>query len=83
MQDLLIRSHNHDLEDSTNLGQKPTWDELIQVENKVDKKLEEVKVKTTNKAIRQKMSRYRYLHKLEHSETTQTSTKFSKREDLK
>ena len=39
MQDLLIRSHNHDLEDSTNLGQKPTWDELLQIENKVDQKL--------------------------------------------
>ena len=39
MQDLLIRSHNHDLEDSTKLGQKPTWAELLQIENKVDQKL--------------------------------------------
>ena len=39
MQDLLIRSHNHNLEDSTKLGQKPTWAELLQIENKVDQKL--------------------------------------------
>ena len=39
MQDSLIRSHNHNPKDSTKLGQKPTWAELLQIENKVDQKL--------------------------------------------
>ena len=42
MQGKLIRSQNHNLENSAKLGQKPTWDELNQNENKVDQKLEEV-----------------------------------------
>ena len=38
-QDLLIMSHSHDLKDSAKLGQNPTWDELLQVGNKVDQKI--------------------------------------------
>ena len=45
MQDSLIRSLNHNLEDSTNLGQKPTWDGLVEVGNKVYQNMEEVQVK--------------------------------------
>ena len=40
-------SHNHNLEDFAKLGQKPTWDELLQVGNKVDKKLGRSKIQNS------------------------------------
>ena len=74
--------HNHNLEDSAKLGRKPTWDELVQVGNKVDQKIG--KTNKSRKLLNQLGAgkHTRVLPEVKTHRTTYTSTNKAKRKYL-